>query len=109
MRRGERGLSPAQISSQSRIGLRAKDANLASFEDSARSSAKNADPSSARHQWSLAKGRVVSSIPDGREFDRLVTIRNQHADRMAGLIEQLWAIPAKTKAGRQAKANVVLA
>jgi hypothetical protein len=41
--------------------------------------------SSAEERW-----RVVSSTPDGREFDRLVTKSNQHSDRMAGLIEQMW-------------------
>jgi hypothetical protein len=45
----------------------------------------------------------------GREFDRLVTISNQHAERMTSLIGKLLDIPAKTEAGRQAKASVVLA
>ncbi|MGY4504224.1 hypothetical protein ACVWYH_008181 [Bradyrhizobium sp. GM24.11] len=50
----------------------------------------------------------VWSMPEGRELDRLITSSQEHYDRMAGLIDDMWAIPAVTEAGRSAKVSVVL-
>jgi hypothetical protein len=52
--------------------------------------------------------QAASSTPDGRELARLVTITTQHAERMTSLIDKVWAIPAHTEAGRQAKADVAI-
>jgi hypothetical protein len=51
---------------------------------------------------------LVRSTPEYQEHDRLVTLRNQHSERMASLIDKLLDIPAKTEAGRQAKADVAI-
>jgi len=51
---------------------------------------------------------VVAATPEGRECVRLEELRDGHWDRMAGLIDRMWALPAKTEAGRKAKALVLL-
>lgn len=56
----------------------------------------------------VARWDAVNSTPDGRELDRLVILSDQHYERMAGLIDKMWAIPAKTELGRSAKVSVLL-
>ncbi len=58
---------------------------------------------SARERWD-----VVYQNPEVRRLDQLVVLSEQHFERMAGLVEQMWGIPAKTEAGRSAKVQVLL-
>jgi hypothetical protein len=55
-----------------------------------------------------ARWDAVRATPDGRELARLVKLSERHHERMAGLADQMWAIPAKTERGRSAKVGVLL-
>ncbi|MES5485036.1 hypothetical protein QMZ05_19955 [Bradyrhizobium sp. INPA03-11B] len=52
---------------------------------------------------------IVWAMPEWKEHDRLVELSNEHFDRMFGLIDAMWAIPARTEAGRKSKVLVLLA
>ncbi|MHC2273528.1 hypothetical protein ACVME8_000139 [Bradyrhizobium diazoefficiens] len=58
---------------------------------------------SVRERWDL-----VYSTPEVQRLDQLVILSEQHFLRMADLIDKMWAIPAKTEAGRSAKVQVLL-
>lgn len=58
---------------------------------------------SSRDRWEL-----VFSDPEVQRLDRLVTLSDQHWGRMNELVERMWAIPANTEAGRNAKVIVLL-
>lgn len=51
---------------------------------------------------------VVFSMPEVQRLDALVVLSEQHDQRMADLIDEMWAIPATTEAGRSAKVGVLL-
>jgi hypothetical protein len=51
---------------------------------------------------------VVKAMPEAKEHDRLVRLAEPHHDRVGELIERMWAIPATTPEGRQAKFFVLL-
>jgi hypothetical protein len=52
--------------------------------------------------------QLVDAMPEAKEHDRLVTLSDQHFDRMFTLIDQMWAIPAHTEVGRESKVSVLL-
>ncbi|MDA9400520.1 hypothetical protein [Bradyrhizobium sp. CCBAU 45389] len=58
---------------------------------------------SSRERWD-----VVFQNPEVQRLDQLVVLSEQHFERMAALVEQMWSIPAKTEAGRSAKVEVLL-
>jgi len=51
---------------------------------------------------------LVSAMPEYQECDRLITISEAHYQRMFDLVDKMWATPARTDAGRKAKAVVLL-
>jgi hypothetical protein len=48
------------------------------------------------------------AMPESKEHDRLVRLAQPHYDRVDELIKRMWAIPATTPEGRQAKFLVLL-
>ena len=56
-----------------------------------------------KERWAL-----VTAMPESKEHDRLVRLAAPHHDRVGKLIERMWAIPATTPEGRQAKFLVLL-
>lgn len=58
---------------------------------------------SSEERW-----RLVFELPEVKRLDRLVTLSEEHFERMAGLIDRMWGVPATTEAGRSAKVSVLL-
>jgi hypothetical protein len=56
-----------------------------------------------KERWAIA-----TAMPESKEHDRLVELVRPHHDRLCELIERMWAIPATTPEGRQAKFFVLL-
>ncbi|MGL3208316.1 hypothetical protein [Bradyrhizobium sp. BR 1433] len=52
--------------------------------------------------------QIVWAMPEWKEHGRLVELSNGHFDRMFDLIDEMWALPAYTEAGRKAKVAVAL-
>lgn len=65
----------------------------------------------ARHQFISMKERweLVWSMPEFQPLERLIKSSDEHWERMFRLVEDMWAAPARTEAGRSAKVSVVLA
>lgn len=50
----------------------------------------------------------LDEMPEARERDRLIDVHYSHLDRMNALIQQMWAIPARTPEAREAKFLVLI-
>ncbi|MGY8680104.1 hypothetical protein Q2941_20235 [Bradyrhizobium sp. UFLA05-153] len=66
------------------------------------------EKTAGRYLSADARWEAVMSTPDGLELERLIALSEDHFDRMAGLIDRMWSIPARTEAGRKSKVLVAL-
>ncbi|WP_063682810.1 hypothetical protein [Bradyrhizobium stylosanthis] len=64
--------------------------------------------SSGRYISSYERHEAVYAMPEVQRLDQLVALAEEHFERMAELVEQMWGIPATTEAGRSAKVQVLL-
>jgi hypothetical protein len=51
---------------------------------------------------------LVDAMPECRECERLINISDAHWSRIFDLVDEMWATPAQTEAGRKAKVAVLL-